>query len=53
MGLNYIDEMYEARNMGNNLLPKWAQDERLYNCEGIFKGLFREMFLSKMFSIFG
>jgi len=53
MGLNYINGIYEARNLGNNLLPKWAEDERLYNCEGNLRGLFRELLLSRLLDIFG
>jgi len=53
MGLNNIDTIQEVRYLENNLLPKWAEDERLYNCEGNFRGLFREIFLGRIWNIFG
>jgi len=50
MGLNYL--YYDTRNIDNNRLPKWAEDERLYNCDGN-SGLFREFLLNRLWNIFG
>ena len=51
MGLNYL--YYDNPDIDNNRLPKWAEDERLYNCEGNFRGMFREFLLSRLWNIFG
>ena len=53
MGLNNMNAVYEARYLENTLLPKWAEDERLYNCEGNYRSLFRDILLSKLWNIFG
>ena len=52
MGLNNMD-IIDARYYEHSLLPKWAEDERLYNCEGGFRGLFREILLNRIWNIFG
>ncbi|MCR5722695.1 MAG: hypothetical protein K6G72_10180 [Lachnospiraceae bacterium] len=51
MGLNYL--YFEKPNIDNNRLPKWAEDEHLYNCEGNFRGLFIEFILDRILNIFG
>lgn len=53
MGLNYMmNDITDTRNLDNDLLPNWAKDERLFNCEGNLKGLFRELFLGRLLGIF-
>ena len=52
MILNYMTETVSARNMDNGLLPKWAENEHLFNCEGNVRGLFREFIIDRLWRIF-
>ena len=52
MILNYMTETVSARNMDNGLLPKWAENEHLFNCDGNVRGLFREFIIDRLWRIF-
>ena len=53
MGLNYMmNDLANTRNLDNDLLPNWAKDERLFNCEGNYRGLLRELFIGRLLDIF-
>ena len=52
MLLNYMTETVSARNMDNGLLPRWAEDEHLYNCDGNVRGLFRDFIIDRLWRIF-
>ena len=52
MGLNYMTGLIDARNFENRVLPKWAENEHLDNCDGNIRSFFREYFFEKLLSIF-
>ena len=52
MGLNYIAGLVDTRNYENSLLPKWAENEHLDNCDGNIRFFFREYFLERLLSLF-
>jgi hypothetical protein len=52
MGLNYMTGLIDARNFENRVLPKWAENEHLDNCDGNIRSFFREYFLDRLISLF-
>ena len=50
MGLNYMT--VNTGNFENRVLPKWAADEHLDNCEGNIRSFFKEYFLDRILNLF-
>lgn len=42
-------ENYSSNTRKTEYLPKWAQEEQIYNCENSWKGFFVK-YISKLFS---